>query len=65
MLDASYKAKQDGTKEEWREQRAGRLKILTPKQLLQRLPIAPVQVKADNKSESLLNKFRQIVHSLY
>ena len=65
MLDASYKAKQDGTKQEWREQRAAGLKILTLKQLLQRLPIAPAQVKAGNNSESLLNKFRQIVRSLY
>ena len=42
-----------------------RLKILTPKQLLQRLPIALTQVKASNYSESLLNKIRQIVYSLY
>ena len=33
------------------------LKILTPKQLLQRLPIALAQVKAGNNSESLLMKF--------
>ena len=32
-----------------------KLKILTPKQMLQRLPIALAQVKADNNSESLLN----------
>ena len=41
------------------------LKILTPKQILQRLPIALVQVKTGNNSESLLNKIRQIVYSLY
>ena len=41
------------------------LKILTPKQMLQRLPIAPAQVKAGNNSESLLNEIRQIVYSLY
>ena len=41
------------------------LKILTPKQMLQRLPIALAQVKADNNSESLLNEVRQIVYSLY
>ena len=40
-------------------------KILTPKQMLQRLPIALTQVKAGNNSESLLNKIRQIVYSLY
>ena len=41
------------------------LKILTPKQILQRLPIALVQVKARNNSESLLNEIRQIVYFLY
>ena len=40
-------------------------KILTPKQMLQRLPIALAQVKAGNNSESLLNEIRQIVYSLY
>ena len=41
------------------------LKILTPKQMLQRLPIALAQVKAGNNSESLLNEIKQIVYSLY
>ena len=41
------------------------IKILTPKQMLQRLPIALAQVKAGNNSESLLNEIRQIVYSLY
>ena len=41
------------------------LKILTPQQMLQRLPIALAQVKAGNNSESLLNEIRQIVYSLY
>ena len=40
------------------------LKILNPKQLLQRLPIALSQVKAGNDSESLFNEIRQIVYSL-
>ena len=40
-------------------------KILTSKQMLQRLPIALAQVKAGNNSESLLNEIRQIVYSLY
>ena len=42
-----------------------RLKILTPKQMLQRLPIALAQVKAGDNSESLLNEIRQIAYSLY
>ena len=41
------------------------LKILTPKQMVQRLPIALAQVKAGNTSENLLNKIRQIIHFLY
>ena len=41
------------------------LKILTPKQMLQRLPIVLAQVKAGNNSESLLNEIRQTVYSLY
>ena len=41
------------------------LKLLTPKQMLQWLPVALAQVKASNNSQSLLNKIRQIVYSLY
>ena len=41
------------------------LKILTPKQMLQALPIAPAQVKAGNDSENLSNEIRQFVHSFY
>ena len=41
------------------------LKILTPKQMLQRLPIALAQIKAGNNFESLWNEIRQIVYSLY
>ena len=41
------------------------LKILTSKQMLQRLPIALAQVKAGNNSQSLLNEIRKIVYSLY
>ena len=41
-----------------------RLKILTPKQMLQRLPISLAQVKAGNNSENFLNEIRQIVYPL-
>ena len=41
------------------------LKILTPKQILQRLQIALAQVKAGSNSESLLNEITQIVYSLF
>ena len=33
--------------------------------MLQRLPIALAQVKADNNSENLLNEIRQIIYSMY
>ena len=58
MSEAKYKAKQNETK-------GTGLKILTPKQMLQRLPIALAQVKTGNNSESLLNEIRQNVYSLY
>ena len=39
------------------KQRKGkRIKILTPKQMLQKLQILFLQVKADNRSENLLMK---------
>ena len=41
------------------------LKTLTPKQMLERLPIALAQVKPGNNSQSLLNEIRKIVYSLY
>ena len=41
------------------------LKILTSKQILQRLPIALAQVKAGNTSENLLSEIREIIYSLY
>ena len=42
-----------------------RVKILTLKKMLQRIPIALAQLKAGNTSENLLNKIRQIIYSLY
>ena len=50
-----YDSKQEGTG----------FKILTPKQMLQRLSIALAQIKAGNNSQSLLNEIRQIAYSLY
>ena len=57
LSDSNYDAKQNETK-------GTGLKILTPKQMLQRLSIALAQAKADNNSESLLNEIGQIVCSL-
>ena len=58
LSDANYDARKNETEEKG-------LKILTPKQRFQRLPIALAQVKAGNNSESLLNEIRQIAYSLY
>ena len=41
------------------------LKILTPSQLLTRLPILLVQKQARNNSQKLNNEIRQIIYSLY
>ena len=46
-----------------KQKRTG-LKILTPNQMLKRLPIALAQIKAGNNSESLLNEIRQILKKL-
>ena len=55
FINGAYDAKQqEGTE----------LKILTPKQMLQRLQIALAQIKVSNNSESLLNEIREIVYSL-
>ena len=40
------------------------LKILTPKKMFQRLPIALAQVKTGNASENLLNDIRKTIYSL-
>ena len=48
-----------------KQQKGKEIKILTPKQMLQGLPIALAQVKASNTSENFLNEIRQIIYSLY
>ena len=41
------------------------IKILTPNQMLNRLPITLAQLKAGNNSEKLKNEIRQLLYSLY
>ena len=41
------------------------LKILTPDQMLRRLPIILAELKAGNNFEKLKNKIRQLLYSLY
>ena len=47
------------------EQQGSGLKILTPNQMLSRLPITLAQLNAGNNSEKLKNEIRQLLHSLY
>ena len=41
------------------------MKMLTPKQMPQRLTIALAEVKAGNTSENVLNQIRKVLYSLY
>ena len=41
------------------------IKILTPNQMLSRLPISLAQLQAGNNSEKLKNEIRQLLYSLY
>ena len=48
-----------------RQQLGQGLKILTPNQMLSRLPISLAQLKAGNNSAKLKNEIRQLLYSLY
>ena len=49
-----------------RQNQAGQgLRILTPNQILSRLPISLAQLKVGNISEKLKNEIRQLLYSLY
>ena len=50
---------------EGRNQQGQRLKILTPDQMLSRLPITLAQLKAGNNSQKLLNEIKQLLYSFY
>ena len=49
---------------EQNQQRKG-FKILTPDQMLSRLPISLAQLEAGNNSNKLKNEIRQLLYSLY
>ena len=50
---------------ERRNQEGQGLKILTPNQMLSRLPITLAQLKAGNNSQKFINEIRQLLYSLY
>ena len=58
-LDSKESAEQN------KKQRGLGLKILTPNQMLSRLPITLAQLKAGNNSQKLINEIRQLLYSLY
>ena len=47
------------------DQQGSGLKILTPDQILSRLPITLAQLKAGHNSEKLKNEIRELLYSLY
>ena len=51
--------------EKIRKQKGLGLNILTPSQMLSRLPVSLTQLKVGNNSEKLKNEIRQLLHSLY
>ena len=57
--------KQNSYDSEFSDTEGSRLKILTPNQMLSRLPITLAQLKAENNSEKLKNEIRQLLYSLY
>ena len=67
ILEAKKLARQEGegVGKTSRANEGERVKILTPNQMLKRLPIALAQITAGNNSESLLNEIRQIAYSFY
>ena len=47
------------------QQKGQGIKILTPNQMLNRLPIALAQLQAGNNSNKLKNEIKQLLYSLY
>ena len=50
---------------QFNKQKGQGIKILTPNQMLSRLPIALAQLQAGNNSNKLKNEIRQLLYSLY
>ena len=46
-------------------QKGSGLKVLTPSQMLNKLPISLAQLNAENNSEKLKNEITQLLYSLY
>ena len=62
--DMSESEKKESAEQNKKQTRVG-IKILTPDQMLSRLPITLVQLKAGNNSQKLKNEIRQLLHSFH
>ena len=63
--EAIVKIVEDILKFNKQNQQGEGIKILTPSQMLSRLPITLAQLKAGNNSEKFKNEIRQLLYSLY
>ena len=61
----NIKSDSDSKKDSDTSKKGEGLKILTNKQMLNRLPILLAQIQAGNNSKSLKNELRQILYLLY
>ena len=59
------KLRAERTKRRRQNQEVHGLNILTPRQMLSRLPISLAQLKTGNNSQNLKNEIRQLLYSLY
>ena len=58
-------SEQDSFDSDFRDTKGKGLQILTPDEMLNRLPITLAQLKAGNNSEKLKNEIRQLLYFLY
>ena len=58
-------SEQDFSDSDFSDTKGEGLKILTPNQMLNKLPITLAQLKAGNNSEKPQNDIRQLLYSLY
>ena len=65
QIDKIVKLVEDILKFDKQKQEGQGIKILTPSQMLSRLPISLAQLEAGNNSEKLKNEIRQLLYSLY
>ena len=65
IVNASQKKDGKSEKSATERQEGQGLKILTPQQIITRLPILLAQLKAGNNSQKLKNEIRQLLYSLY